>query len=59
MALPNNVAFKVGKEGTVAKKQYWFLETHLDNSEKSEGVILNYGLKVLYTDKPRYTRIER
>jgi len=51
MALPSNVAFKIEKETT--KKQYFFLQTHFDNPEKSEGVVLSFGLRALYTDKPR------
>jgi len=51
MVLPNNVAFKIEKDS--AKKQYFLLETHFDNPDKFEGVILNYGIKALYTDKPR------
>jgi len=28
----------------------------MDNPEKSQGVLLKFGFKAFYTDKPRYYR---
>jgi len=51
-ALPDNVAFKF--EAKPGKKKYFFLEAHIDNPEKSEGVLLNFGFKGFFADKPRH-----
>jgi len=49
-ALPKNVAYKFAKAN---KKHFFLLETHIDNPGLSKGVVLNFGIKLFYTEEPR------
>jgi len=57
LVFPEDVAFRIGEDGSNRTNKYFLLETHYDNPEEIANRKFATGVKLFYSDQPKCVHI--